>query len=99
MKTLLTTERLNWVKSLAGVLVIVFVSVGFAGDIRWVSHEKFDETVAEQTKSLAYLEIRSLRRQITFLDVKVQENEATTSERIILPELKRQLRDMEDAVD
>ena len=95
----LTTERLNWIKSLAAVMVIVGMSVGFAGDFRWVSHDKFDLAMSQATKALAYLEIRSLRRDISFLRTKVLENEATNSERIILPELERQLQDLEDAVD
>lgn len=95
----LTAERLNWIKSLAAVVVIVGMSVGFAGDFRWVSHDKFDLAMSEASKALAYLEIRALRRDISFLRTKVTENEATNSERIILPELERQLRDLEDAVD
>ena len=99
MKNLLSTENLNWIKSLSAVMVIVSVTIVFAGDFRWVSHDKFDLAMSEQSNSLTYLEIRSLRREISFLDTKVRENEATNSERIILPELKRQLKDLEDAVD
>jgi len=95
----LTTENLNWFKSLAVVAAIVGSGVIFAGNYQWVTNDKFDLAMSQATKSLAYLEIRALRRDISFLRTKVRENEATNSERIILPELERQLQDLEDAVD
>lgn len=89
---LLSTENLNWFKSLAGVLVIVFISVGFAGDFRWVTNTKFELAANSAAQALAQLEINQLDRQITFLKTKVRIGEATNSEKIILPELERQLR-------
>jgi len=97
MNLSLTTERLNWIKSLAAVLVIVGMSVGFAGDFRWVTHSKFDLAVSSATKALAQLEINQLDRQITFLQTKVRLGEATNSEHVILPELERQLRELQSA--
>jgi len=93
----LTTENLNWIRSLAAVLVIVFISVGFAGDFRWVTHSKFDLAVSSAAKALLQLEINQLDRQITFLQTKVGIGEATNSEKIILPELERQLRELQSA--
>jgi len=93
----LTRERLDWVRSLAAVLVIVFVSVGFAGDFRWVTHSKFDLAVSSAAQALAQLEINQLDRQITFIRTKVRVGEATNSEKIILPELERQLRELQSA--
>lgn len=93
----LTADHLNWVKSLAAVVVIVGVSVGFAGDLRWVSHTKFDLAASSASQALAQLEINQLDRQITFLRTKVRVGEATNSEKIILPELERQLRELQSA--
>jgi len=95
MNLSLTTERLNWFKSLAAVLVIVGMSVGFAGDYRWVTHSQFDLAVSSAAKALAQLEINQLDRQITFIRTKVRVGEATNSEKIILPELERQLRELQ----
>ena len=78
------------------MIAIIGSGVVFAGNYQWVTHEKFDLAMSSQTKALANLEIRALRRQISFLKTKVRENEATNSERIILPELERQLQDLED---
>jgi len=93
----ISTDNLNWFRSLAAVLVIVFLSVGFAGDFRWVTHSKFDLAASSATRALAQLEINQLDRQITFIRTKVRVGEATNSEKIILPELERQLRELQSA--
>ena len=91
----ITKERLDWIRSMAAVLVIVFVSVGFAGDFRWLKISDFEVASSEFAKALSQLEINQLDRQITFLQTKVRVGEATSSERIILPELERQLRELQ----
>ncbi len=99
MNLKINTEKLNFIKSLIGVAILVGGGVVIAGNYQWVTNDKFDLAMSSQTKALAFLEIRALRRQISFLQTKVRENEATNSERIILPELERQLEDLEDAND
>ena len=94
---IITKERLDWVRSLSAVLVIVFVSVGFAGDFRWLQISDFEIAASSAAKALAQLEINQLDRQITFIRTKVRVGEATSSEQIILPELERQLRELKDA--
>ena len=99
MNKYLSTENIQFIKSLFWIGAIVGGGVVFAGNLQWVSHEKFEIAMSEQSEALAYIEIRALRREISFLKTKVRENEATSSERIILPELERQLKDLEDTVD
>jgi len=86
----------GFLKNLIVLLIIIGGAVGFAGDFRWVTNQKFEYASSVQTKALAQLEINQLDRQITFIHIKVRTNEATTSEIIILPELERQLRELKD---
>ena len=51
---------------------------------------------ADLSLELARFRIANLDARITFLRIKVQQNEATTSEKIILPTLERQLRELKD---
>ncbi len=86
----------GFLKNLIGLIIIIGGAVAIAGDMRWVTNYKFDLASSAQTRALAQLEINQLDRQITFLQIKVRTNEATGSERIILPELERQLRELKD---
>ena len=86
----------GFLKNLVGLIIIIGGAVAIAGDFRWVTNNKFDLASSDQTKALAQLEINQLDRQITFLRTKVRTNEATNSEKIILPELERQLRELKD---
>jgi len=93
----LSTEHLNWIKSLVSVLLIVLFTVGFAGDFRWVSHEKFDLAMSSSAKALLQLEINQLDRQITFIKTRIKKGEATDTDITVLPEFERQLRELKSA--
>lgn len=86
----------GFLKNLLGLVIIIGGTVAIAGDFRWVTNHKFELASSLQTKALAQLEINQLDRQITFIQIKVRTNEATNSEKIILPELERQLRELKD---
>ena len=80
----------EWLQIIATMLILVTTtgSVGvWAGDHRWV-------TASNLNKIMAQLEINVLDRQITFLQIKVNQGEASTSEEIYIDTLKQQLRAM-----
>lgn len=89
----------SFLKNLVVLLILVGGAVGAGGDLRWVTHENFKLAASVQANALAQLEINQLDRRITFLQIKVQTNEATNSEVIILPELERQLRELRLAIE
>lgn len=73
-------------------------------------NQKITMASAEQTKALQQLSqdvtlelalyrINALDTQITFLKIKVQQGEASESEKIILPTLERQLRELKSAIE
>ena len=81
----------EWLQVIATMLILVATtgSVGvWAGDHRWV-------TVSNLDKIIVQLEINALDRQITFLQIKVNQGEATNSEKIYMETLKQQLRTMQ----
>ena len=51
------------------------------------------------TAELARYQINALDAQITFLKIKVQQSEASESEKIILPTLERQLRELKRNIE
>lgn len=70
-------------------------------DAYFLINQKITVAAAEQTKAiqavsreLASFRINDLDSQITFLKIKVEQGEATASEKIILPTLERQLREL-----
>ena len=67
----------------------------------FIINQKINVASAEQTKALKAIarelaanRIADLDSQITFLKIKVDENEASKSEEIILPTLERRLREL-----
>ena len=78
----------DWITAIASILASATIvgAVGIAaGDTRWVTAETFDKRIDK-------IEINALDRQITFLQIKINQGEATTSERIYIEALKQQLR-------
>lgn len=82
----------EWIQIVIAMLALVGLagSVGvWAGDQRWVVASTF-------AKQIEQIEINALDRQITFLQIKINENEATKSERIYIESLKQQLRALQN---
>ena len=103
-------DWLDFIKSLIGVLVIVGATVAIAGDLRWVKVSNFEASVQEQTRSLKavaknlkdqldLIQINSLDKQITFLQIKIDQDEATQSEKIFIQTLRQQLRQLKSEID
>lgn len=96
--------------SAAVVVGVVVFNVGMgAGDIRWATNEKLEKVTGEIYKELEVaskeiyekieqLDINSLDRQITFLQIKIDQQEATTSEKIYIEALRLQLRALQPTV-
>ncbi|MCK5336003.1 MAG: hypothetical protein KAQ67_07565 [Gammaproteobacteria bacterium] len=81
----------EWLQVIATMLILVTTagSVGvWAGDHRWVTASNLDKIIVQ-------LEINALDRQITFLQIKVNQGEASNSEKIYMETLKQQLRAMQ----
>ena len=76
---------IDFSKSLVGLTVIIGVAGVWAGDQRWM-------TVSAGEKLVEKLEINTLDRQITFLHIKIDQGEATDSEKIWVKTLEQQLR-------
>ncbi len=78
----------DWTGFVYSVLVILVMmgTVGvWAGDQRWVVAEVL-------TTKVRQLEINQLDREITFLLIKIQQGEASSSEMIYIKTLEQQLR-------
>ncbi len=74
---------------------VVVMSVGLIGSAgaggKWLADQHYvtrDDARAQ--------EIRELDREITFIDIKVSQGEATNSERIYVESLRQQLRALKD---
>lgn len=81
----------EWLQVIATMLILVATTgsaIVWAGDHRWVIAINLD-------KKIAQLEINALDRQITFLQIKVEQGEASNSEKIYMLTLKQQLRAMQ----
>ena len=82
----------EWITVIAAIMVIVSMAGAagvWAGDQRWV-------TAAQINQKLDKIEINALGRQITFLQTKIDENEASKSEKIYIKFLRQQLREKVD---
>lgn len=75
----------EFLKTLLGLIIIIGIAGVWAGDQRWM-------TVAASEQLISNLEIRQLDRQITFLQIKIDQGEATSSDKIWIQTLRQQLR-------
>lgn len=62
-----------------GLLAIIGGGLVWAGDQRWVTND-----------SMLFRDYRELTRQITLIEIKIKNNEATRSEESYLPFLKQE---------
>ena len=77
----------DWIKLIAVIVGLMSTAGGigvWAADQRYVTSE-----------DLRSLEINRLDREITYIEIKVQQDEATNSERIYVESLKQQKRALE----
>lgn len=76
----------DWVQILTAMLILITATGSlavWAGDKRWVTVNRLEE-----------MEVNQLDREITFLQIKINEGEASSSERIYIQTLRQQLRAM-----
>ena len=81
----------EWLQIISTMLILVVTggsAIVWAGDHRWVTASNLDKIIVQ-------LEINALDRQITFLQIKVNQGEASNSEKIYMQALEQQLRAMQ----
>ena len=77
----------EWIGAAVGAATLISMAgavVVYAGDTRWVTQE-----------SMIQKEIRDLNKEITYIEIKEAEGEASKTERIYVETLKQQKEDLE----
>lgn len=77
----------DWIY-IIGAVVSLMATAGGAGI--WAADKRYITQEAMQVK-----EMRDLDREITYIQIKIDQQEATNSERIYIQTLKQQLRDLQ----
>lgn len=83
-------------KDWAGVILAILGLLGVAGSVAVWAGDQHWVVASTFTKALKQMDINSLDRQITFLQIKIDEDEATRSETIYIKTLKQQLRSLQN---
>ncbi len=92
--TLSPKDWTEFIKSLFAMLVIVGAVGAWAGDVLFVTDAELEIVQTKLYKKIGQTEINQLDREITFLQIKINQNEATASERIYIETLRQQYRTM-----
>jgi len=83
--------------SILAVTVLLGTASITAGDIRWNQSLEIAQLAEKLNNKIDQKEINKLDRDITFLQIKIDEGESTSSDRIYIKTLQQQLRALKAA--